>query len=174
MTNQLKAKFRGQSNDGSQFKVSPADLKPDIWYQINISPVPDALRDDPEDYEQYLQMITQFIQRMKDLLRSTYEGFEIKLYFDSTMATGRFHWHGVIMVKKLLFTQYWLLHKLNCHFYIDTIDDMDKRVKYMEKFIPHLQQEGINGVIDNIPPKEIVQPVRKIKKVPARTNRYGL
>lgn len=166
MNRSLKANFRGESDNGSQFKLKPDQIDPDTWYQINISPV-ELLQDDILDFEEHLLSIVKVISRMQELLIGTYKAFEIKLYTDISMAKGKVHFHGIIKIKNLLYLQYWLLHKLHCNYYIDTIDDMDKREQYMKKFIIHLEQNGINGYIDNeIKIKQGIRKKTQTKRVP--------
>jgi hypothetical protein len=179
--NNLKSKFRGDVEYGSQFKVpvtdivisDPKDEEHSVWYQINISPEMSNL-DEEEiiDIQTYRDSITRCILDMEKKLLGTYEMFEIKLKFDSTLTTDRYHFHGKIKIYNMLGLMYFLHKKLQCNFCIDTIADQEVREAYENKYLRFLEPHGINGGIDNKP------KMRKKKvKVPddkRRVNKYGL
>lgn len=163
---QLKAQF-ASSLKGSQVKIPLISHTPETVYQINISP-----HYDDEEYEEYLDFetyrdkIQRAVVHMRDLIRGTHKGFDIKLYLDISLNnTFNPHFHGLIQIHDMLYFIYWL-QRLRCHYYVDTIDDMEKRTLYMEKFTNLIKEEhGIyNGGIITNKPDEIYRKVEKVDK----------
>lgn len=152
----LKAQFKGFSDNGSQCKINLIQHTPDIIYQINISPADELCNDfeDTVDIHSYVDHINRKIQEMKDKIHGTHKFFDIKLYLDISMSNNmNVHFHGIVKIHDMLYFTFWL-KRLYCHYYVDTIDDLDGRILYMEKYVKLINHEyGIidKGILTNQP-----------------------